>query len=121
MAARHIAPLNLEYVEQLYAEYVEHPSRVPPEWRRYFEQSGDGNGQRAHAVRRPSIGRTSIFNPPVDGEALRPAVDLRIAERQECIDLLIREYRVRGHLVAQWTRLGRLAPARPSWTRRSTG
>ncbi len=116
-----VAPLNLEYVEQLYAEYVDHPSRVPPDWRKYFDELGDGDGRTAGGVRRPSILPTSIFNPPVDGKALRPAADLRTAERQECIDLVIREYRVRGHFAAQIDPLGAPRPSLPELDPESYG
>jgi len=106
MAEHNVNTLSLEYLERLYAEYVEHPARVPPDWRGYFDELRGGDGQPGRAQRAPSFKPPSIFNPPADGAGSRGREDLDTARRQECVDRLIPEYRVRGQMIAQVDPLG---------------
>jgi 2-oxoglutarate dehydrogenase E1 component len=62
---------NLTYVESVYAAYVRDHTAVPAEWRQYFR---------------------STIPPAPDGHA-RGAL-------QERVDMLVRNYRVRGHTIA---------------------
>ena len=110
MTEPNLSTLSLEYLERLYAEYVEHPTQVPPEWRRYFDELGAGNGQPTRVRLFPSIRPASIFHPPADGAAARALQDLQTANRQERVDQLIRDYRVRGHMIAQVDPLARPGP-----------
>src|SRR5882724_8920830 len=88
--------LNLAFVERLHADYLRDHAAVPAEWRRYFEQVGDGeNVQPA-----PSFRPRSVFNPPVEHAALTAGA------LQERVDMLLRCYRVRGHRIAQVDPLG---------------
>ena len=82
---------NLAYLEHLYAEYLRNQSAVPESWQRYF----------AHGP---------IVAPPV-GHA---AVDAAPAALQERVDMLVRNYRVRGHIVADVDPLGRRGRSRRS-------
>ncbi|MHB8900757.1 MAG: 2-oxoglutarate dehydrogenase E1 component [Thermoguttaceae bacterium] len=109
MAEGRVAPLNLEYLEHLYGEYIRHPSRVPLEWRNYFAQAGNGDGRETPVTAAPP--RMPVSPPPIDSGVARAAVDPQVAERQECIDLLIREYRVRGHFAARTDPLGTPRPS----------
>jgi 2-oxoglutarate dehydrogenase E1 component len=111
MTETNLSTLSLEYLERLYAEYVEHPTQVPPEWRRYFDELGAGNGQPTRVRLFPSIRPASIFHPPADGAAARAREDLQTANRQERVDQLIREYRVRGRQVVLAGRGGGPDPA----------
>jgi len=113
MTEPNLSTLSLEYLERLYAEYVEHPTQVPPEWRRYFDELGAGNGQPTPVRFFPSIRPVSIFHPPADGAAARAREDLQTAKRQERVEQLIREYRVRGHMIAQVDPLGAPRPSLP--------
>ena len=111
-------PHNLAFIEQLYAEYLRDPAGVPHDWRRYFEQLArrNGNGKAAAANGNgaalderdfrlgPSFRPSSLFNPPgarpgrqggVPSEAIQQAL------MQERVDQLIRNYRVRGHMIAR--------------------
>ncbi|MEM7585802.1 MAG: 2-oxoglutarate dehydrogenase E1 component [Acidobacteriota bacterium] len=61
---------NLAFVEGLYADYLEDPSSVDNDWRRYFEgwAAGDGDAWAARrSVDGPSFEPASIFDPPSDG------------------------------------------------------
>ena len=62
----------------------------------------------------PSFRRTSLFNPPVPGRngALTPEA-LHAVALQERVDQLIRNYRVRGHIIAHVDPLGQPVPHPP--------
>jgi 2-oxoglutarate dehydrogenase E1 component len=94
-------PGNLDFVEQLYAEYLRNPAAVAAEWRQYFEglPAGDPFGPVSRLG--PTFRPTSIFNPPAprggNGD-LAPAAP--VDARQDRVDQLVRAYRVRGHIIA---------------------
>ena len=117
---------NLAFAEALYARYREDPSSVSDDWRRLFET---WDPQTRPTPERPFL-RRSLFNPPGGPPAAtprpaapRPAAPEKSAGEngarfsgqnlkdyaalQERVDLLIRNYRVRGHIVAQIDPLGR--------------
>ena len=112
---------NLAFAESLYAEYRDDPAAVPADWRRLFES---WDPRTTAAPERP-FPRRSIFAPPsASPAAAAPAAspsdtasengatfskqNLKdYAALQERVDLLIRNYRVRGHIVAQIDPLGR--------------
>jgi len=109
--------LSLAFMEGLYEDFLEDPSSIPEDWAKYF-QSMNGDLSSTTTLR-PSFSTTSIFNPsgnggvstskPVgangNGSALKAQVrDIR--EKQHQVDMLIRNYRVRGHLTALIDPLG---------------
>ncbi len=106
------APLNpssLAFVEGLYEAYLDDPESVDPDWRTFFEhelKSGAGrNGFRRAA---PSFAPRSIFDPtPVTAQADAPipAGEGNIALQQK-VGRLVRNYRVRGHIMAKLDPLG---------------
>ncbi|MCX7916275.1 MAG: 2-oxoglutarate dehydrogenase E1 component, partial [Verrucomicrobiae bacterium] len=98
---------NLDFVEQLYAEYLSDPSRVAPEWQRYFQQLGTGG---AAVAKGPSVRPTSIFH---GGRATVVTDDEQTALWQHRVDLLIRAYRVRGHIAARVDPLSDFVPYAP--------
>jgi len=102
---------NLAFIEELYVNYLRDPSSVPPDWRRYFEQfvQDDGNGETRL---RPSFRPTSFFNPAGRAGAIR-ADDAQFAKLQNRVDLLTRNFRVRGHLIAHLDPLDRSRPHLP--------
>ncbi|MGH7831678.1 MAG: 2-oxoglutarate dehydrogenase E1 component, partial [Candidatus Binatia bacterium] len=87
---------NLAFVEALYAEYLRDPSSVSADWRRYFDAfPRDGGNLRLG----PSFRAPTLFNPSsIDGSAA--VRESEIAALQNCVDQLIRNYRVRGHIIA---------------------
>ena len=104
---------NLDFVELIYADYERDPQSVPPDWQRYFDslQNIAGPGINGSTQLGPTFEPSSIFNPggaPVapqngDGQA---ALTIAAKERQEAVTQLIRNYRVRGHLLADLDPLG---------------
>src|SRR5262245_30519112 len=95
---------SLEFAEQMYSRYAADPQSVSADWRDYF--AGLSNG--AVTSDRPNTHRPDVATP--SGAELPPAptyagtngqplsADLDAAAKQERIDQLIRNYRVRGHI-----------------------
>ena len=92
---------NIDFIEGLYARFLEDPSSVDPSWRALFERYGrEGrplvtNGKTAGALLRPSAAPP----PSVEGMGLQARVDQTIYA-----------FRLRGHLLAQLDPLGRPRP-----------
>lgn len=113
---------NLEFVESLYARYLEQPGSVSAEWRQYFDnlKNGDMKPESAWTGASPFPSH-SIFNPPsvtLSQAPLRPLLQdqgsqLEVAAAQERLDQLIRNYRVRGHILAAVDPLGTQRPSPP--------
>ncbi|MEM9368957.1 MAG: thiamine pyrophosphate-dependent enzyme, partial [Planctomycetota bacterium] len=120
---------SLDYIDDLYVQYVRDPSSVSDTWRQYFEQFMVGttapptaerssSGKSAASGPTASVGspsasrQTALANgatePDQHGSTGDQHVDqaLWLARIQDRVDQLVREYRVRGHLVAQLDPLG---------------
>ncbi|MFN9916669.1 MAG: 2-oxoglutarate dehydrogenase E1 subunit family protein, partial [Pirellulaceae bacterium] len=99
---------SLDYIDDLYVRYVQDPSSVSTQWRKYFEQfSLASQREQARAESgdlHPNAGAVAVAENAADS--------LWLARMQERVDLLVREYRVRGHLMARLDPLGldRLGP-----------
>lgn len=105
--------LSLAFIEDLYADYLRDPKSVAPDWRGYFETLSGGNGAAQPATRLgPRFAPTSIFSPPGKGCPHCPNLrqDAELASIQHRVDQLIRNYRVRGHIVARVDPLGMERP-----------
>lgn len=108
---------SLGFVENLYENYLQNKDSVPRDWRDYFSKLTPSRANRIG----PSFKPASIFNPPADGvtnghgptAAQREAADFHLEALQERVDQLIRNYRVRGHIVAQVDPLGMPRPQPP--------
>ncbi|MDD4891838.1 MAG: 2-oxoglutarate dehydrogenase E1 component [Phycisphaerae bacterium] len=95
---------NLAFLEALYADYLRDRESVPADYRDYFDHL---DGQKKSPMRLgPSFQPRSIFNP--DGAGAQPGAVVPQADlvRQHCVDKLVRNYRVRGHIIAQTNPLG---------------
>ncbi|MEM8666306.1 MAG: 2-oxoglutarate dehydrogenase E1 component [Planctomycetota bacterium] len=108
---------SLDYIDDLYVQYVHDPDSVSETWRKYFEQflvvgsatpPKSNNGAVATA-KRPTT------SPPRRGSTGDEAADqaLWLSRIQDRVNNLVREYRVRGHLVANLDPLGFVRPDRP--------
>jgi 2-oxoglutarate dehydrogenase E1 component len=120
---------NAAFIAELYARYVEEPGSVDPAWQRFFAELHDDGAAVLDELRGASWAPRSarqITNGAADGEAAADAVrrtnglaavaatvgaDVRAAARDSIRALmLVRSYRVRGHLEANLDPLG-LKPA----------
>jgi 2-oxoglutarate dehydrogenase E1 component len=93
---------NAEFIAQLYARYLEDPSAVEPDWRRFFGELGDDpaalRGTRAAPSRASRHAGDSVAPvPPSAPDAA--TIDQAAADSIRALNL-IRAYRVRGHLEA---------------------
>ena len=124
---------NAEYIEQLQARYARDPESVDAAWQAFFRGLGDSDGDAVKSAEGPSWQRTDW--PPQPTDELTAALDgqwptpAKIAEkvkakaaetgvevtdrqvRQAVTDslralMLIRAYRIRGHLEADLDPLG---------------
>ncbi len=103
---------NLSYIENLYADYLRDPFSVSPGWRQYFMSfSQDGN-----SISRIKLGPTfhpsTIFNPAGKNGQIEH-VETRVAALQDRVSQVVRNYRVRGHVIARVDPLGATRPAVP--------
>jgi 2-oxoglutarate dehydrogenase E1 component len=100
---------NLTYVEQLYARYLTDPLAVDPAWRDPFEQWKKSGAPQVPPA--PQFKPRSIFHPagnghpPANGAAAQRH-EQDIGSLQHRVDKLVRNYRVRGHIVAELDPLG---------------
>ncbi len=124
---------NAEYIEQLYARYATDPNAVDEAWQQFFRQLGDTEIDAKREAEGPSWARADW--PPEPNDELTSALDGQWAEpekqvekikakasekgasisdeqaRQAVVDslralMIIRAYRIRGHLVADLDPLG---------------
>ena len=99
---------NAQFVESLYAQYLEDPASVDPSWARYFAglegPSGPSTAAPAWAQRAKSAG---VPLAAADAQDVRAAAQASIRAIQ-----LVRAYRVIGHFEADLDPLG-LTPRTP--------
>jgi 2-oxoglutarate dehydrogenase E1 component len=114
---------NGAFVEELYSRYLENPASVDPEWARFFAELADEAPTVLNGLKGPSWARrpTRVIvaddqAPPAaadhpDGSETAPA-EVRSATLDSVQALmLIRSYRVRGHLYCELDPLGIEEPA----------
>ncbi|MGQ0505225.1 MAG: 2-oxoglutarate dehydrogenase E1 subunit family protein, partial [Myxococcaceae bacterium] len=101
----YLSGANIEFIEGLYARYLEDPNSVDPSWREVFARNDHGRPIFAPGERR---------EPPA-GAVVRPPIPTTASERnmelQAKVDQTIYAFRIRGHLVAQLDPLGRPRPS----------
>ena len=127
---------SLDYIDDLYVQYVRDPSSVSDTWRQYFEQFLVVGGTTAKPASSKTGAATgtevangngaAIGNGATDAEtngaahAGSPAAvrnneeAIWLARIQDRVNNLVREYRVRGHLIADLDPLGFDRPDRPN-------
>ncbi len=121
---------NAAYIEQLYAQYAEDPSSVPESWQDFFSQVADTAGDATKAARGPewreplkhqngelvsaldgNWGTPTAREPkkaPQVGPALSPQdLSQQVQDSIRAL-MMIRAYRIRGHLAAHLDPLGLL-------------
>ncbi|MFO7655285.1 MAG: 2-oxoglutarate dehydrogenase E1 component [Candidatus Krumholzibacteriia bacterium] len=90
--------LSLAFSEELYTAWLDDPASVPTNWQRYFESL--------------KIDRSV----PPDQVAAMGRREAELAERQNRVDQMIRNFRVRGHRIARLNPLADPPPEPPELT-----
>jgi len=104
---------NSSFIEELYARYLTDPTTVDPSWRAYFDELEPENRalfQRARAALAPRPAHLRLVEAapavaPGEHSIDDPGVKALIHDHLRVI-MLIRAYRVRGHLNARLDPLG---------------
>jgi 2-oxoglutarate dehydrogenase E1 component len=117
----YLSGANIDFIEGLYARYLQDPSSVDPSWRETFERSFEGS----NGAGRPIFNKTLLETPapaaapgkngkpapapvaPSAAAAPGPTQDVRLQAR---VDQTITAFRLRGHLRARLDPLGRPRP-----------
>ncbi|HEX5221533.1 MAG TPA: 2-oxoglutarate dehydrogenase E1 component [Verrucomicrobiae bacterium] len=104
---------SLAYIEQMYAETQRDPAAMSPEWKNFFATTnGSSNGS---TKLQPSFTPRSVFNPVA--EASMRSIDTPAGGIPEslgdCLDRLVQNHRLYGHLIAAIDPLGRERPCPP--------
>jgi 2-oxoglutarate dehydrogenase E1 component len=107
---------SLRFVDRLFADFVADPGSVPSDWREYFAGVPSDTATSAPSPIVQSLEtRSAIAARPArisqDGRA--KTADRELASRQERVDQLIRNFRVRGHIMADIDPLDRPRPRPP--------
>ena len=108
---------NERFVEELYDLYIKDPGSIDPSWAKFFQELGDDGAAVTADLHGPSWAprSTSVIGNGADLEAAAAAVPVNGGDaesvRQATLDsiralMLIRSYRVRGHLIADLDPLG---------------
>ncbi|HVM50329.1 MAG TPA: 2-oxoglutarate dehydrogenase E1 component [Candidatus Acidoferrum sp.] len=107
------AVYSLEYLEGLYARYLHDHQSVPAAWRERFADLHNGDSEPAHAG--PSFRARSLFNPAPTPTPRAPIPELDPVQGsvRDRLNQLIRNYRVRGHMIAHLDPLGAPRPTPP--------
>src|SRR5690606_39024556 len=119
--------LSLAFLEGLYADYLQDPESVPPDYREYFSKIPADPRFVESPQLGPSFRPPSVFNPygmnghavavyGGNGAAAAPPLAEGVSDaavRQDRVDALVRAYRVRGHMIAQIDPLGLPRPTQP--------
>ena len=90
-------------IEQLHAQYLRDPGSVDPSWSRYFESEGGGEAARAGGL--PGVRPDAAPSPAPPRAGADGPVPAATIDSIRAL-MLIRAYRVRGHLIADLDPLG---------------
>ena len=118
---------NSSYIEKLYAKYVENPTSIPDSWRQFFEGLGDqknniiesqGPSWAPSNIKHISNGDLDVYEKylpkNLNGNSIKEKIleknkslpnNERVDVERSTIDsiraiMMIRAYRIRGHLIA---------------------
>ena len=95
----HLSAQSLEFLEQQYEAWLRDRNSVPPDWREYFDEVHSGHEEVTPEILQAPFTHGSIFHRSQTATPSANASDSTIL--QERLDQLIRNYRVRGHIIAQ--------------------
>ena len=93
---------NLAFVEDLFLEWLKDPTSVGEEWNTWFLSQAEAvpEGLRNRGTLAPKLAQGTLFSPAGNGLATRTPSAGDEASVQHKVDKLVRNYKVRGHRVA---------------------
>jgi 2-oxoglutarate dehydrogenase E1 component len=118
---------NSSYIEKLYAKYVENPASIPDSWRQFFDGLGDqknniienqGPSWAPSNIKYISNGDLDVYEKYLPKNLNGNSIKVKIAEKNKTLSsdekvdverstidsvraiMMIRAYRIRGHLIA---------------------
>ncbi|MEZ6040415.1 MAG: 2-oxoglutarate dehydrogenase E1 component [Planctomycetaceae bacterium] len=106
---------NLDFAEEQFASYLRDRNSVSPDWRDYFDELSAGQEElTVEALQAPfhfeSVFHRTIATGTGSKASPSPATASHTTILQERLDQLIRNYRVRGHIIAQIDPLNHVRP-----------
>jgi len=106
---------SLSFIEELYEEYLRDPAAVPEQWRGYFEQLDGKEGRQPGDGPRFLIGRDQLRQPhgPGGASCARCGRTFAMNTLQYRVTEMVRNYRVRGHRIANVNPLAESALSLP--------
>lgn len=106
---------SLGFIEERYSDYLHDRGSVSPDWRDYFDEIHAGHEDVTAEVLQTPFKHDSIFHrhsrPTITPPGQPTSSDASIL--QERLDQLIRNFRVRGHIIAQIDPLDAKRPQPP--------
>ena len=96
---------SLPYIEELYLEYLQDSNSVDATWQNFFETISKNGATKLG----PSFEPFSLFNPPKEDYPSTSEISPQAkadTDLQYKVGMLIRNYRVRGHIMAELDPLG---------------
>ena len=112
-----------EFVETLYSDYLSDPSKIPNEWRKFFEGLNENPEKIIKNANGPSWSRKkkiknklkdlyyeSEIAAEISNESINGTGVLEAAKDSVRANMLIRAYRIRGHLISNLDPLGLQKP-----------
>lgn len=106
---------SLAFIEELYEAYKRDPGSVSDDWSRYFDELSreeKWNGYSAFWAERRTA-RHHATTRLQEQPAVARHTEADLAAIQHKIDKLVRNYRVRGHIIAKLDPLGKVHPEPP--------
>jgi 2-oxoglutarate dehydrogenase E1 component len=104
---------NSSFIEELYGRYLADPASIDPSWRAYFDELEPENRalfERARAAIQPRPAHLRLVQPAAAPAALTGGLDeaatKQLIREHLRVIMLIRAFRVRGHLIAKLDPLG---------------
>ncbi len=106
---------SLAFIEEQYSDYLHDRGSVSPDWRDYFDEVHAGHEDVTAEVLQTPFKHDSIFHRQAQTKItpIGQPESSDTAILQERLDQLIRNYRVRGHIIAQIDPLGAKRPQPP--------
>ena len=106
-----LAGMNSEFINEFYADYIADPKSLPESWKMFFDRLSDDEKIIFNNIKGPTWSPEKKFNKlekslDVKEEAFEKSIDTDLKSIKQATKdsvraiMLIRAYRIRGHLIA---------------------